>query len=177
MKAKKSAKKRVTLHEHRYSESACTSQVLAKGKGKQTPSWPLIPQATGTCSLSSLEAPKGAIFASSGRDRTLLDRERRPRSCTGREARKDGFDRFRALSFLGGCCLSPYAAHCLHFSVISRGARHGLWRKLLLGNLLVLYLYIERCFSRPQVAQGTVVPWRVMRLFSESRRGFQPLLE
>lgn len=115
IKAKKSAKKRVTLHEHRYSESACTSQVLAKGKGKQTPSWPLIPQASGTCSLSSLEAPKGAIFASSGRDHTLLDREIRPRSCTGREARKDGFDRFRALSFLGGGCLSSYAAHCLHF--------------------------------------------------------------
>ena len=78
MKAKKSAKKRVTLRKHRYSESACTSQVLAKGKGKQTPLGPLIPKVVGTCSLSSLEAPKGAIFASSGRDHTLLDRERRP---------------------------------------------------------------------------------------------------
>ena len=62
--------------------------MLAKGKEKQTPPRPLIPWAVGTCSLSSLEAQKGAIVASSGKDHTLLDPRKTARSGTGRKARK-----------------------------------------------------------------------------------------
>ena len=95
--------------------------MLAKGKEKQTPPRPLIPWAVGTCSLSSLEAQKGAIVASSGKDHTLLDPRKTARSGTGRKARK-------SVSPLPGFVISGESfsvAHCLHFSRASASGRHS----------------------------------------------------
>lgn len=93
-----------------YSESTCTSQVTAKGKGKANPARELYPA---ICSTTSLRHPREQSLASSSKDHTLLDCEKRHSLVL---AVKPGsrFLRFRALSF-GGICFA-FSGICRFFA-------------------------------------------------------------